>query len=160
MVIHQHPLVMRKAFIWGLVAILVGVLPLDFIYDGPYYGWLVLVALVVPLIVFAAWFYRWVGWYYTMFIVTNLRILDIRQKGFFNRRVNETQMDKILNLNYHIKGFQAVLFSYGDINVENINGQVLKLPTIHRPTKVHAQLAEVVKLYGGNPRHYSEDPVA
>lgn len=163
MVIHQHPLVMRKVFIWGLVAIVVGVLPLDIpqIYAIEWLpDALIKLALAVTIIVLVAWFYRWIGWYYTCFIVTNYRILDIKQKGFFNRRVNETQMDKIMNLNYHVKGLQAVLFSFGDINVEVITGQSLKMSTIHKPVKIHSRLMEVVKACGGNPRHFSEDQVA
>src|SRR6266576_3386736 len=79
LVFRQHPLVMRKALILGLL-----------------------------VIVLFAWFYRWVGWYYTLFIVTDRRILEIKQKGFFDRKVNEWQLDGISNVNYHIGGFQAV----------------------------------------------------
>jgi hypothetical protein len=50
------------------------VLPLDFpqVYSSdkpcPFF---LKVALLVPVLVFAAWFYRWIGWYYTVYIVTD-----------------------------------------------------------------------------------------
>src|SRR4051812_21458712 len=91
----QHPLVMRKALIGGLLLILVGVLPLDFpqVYSSEALSsFFVKLALFVPLLVLGVWFYRWVGWFYTLYIVTDRRILEIKQKGFFNRKVDEWQL--------------------------------------------------------------------
>jgi hypothetical protein len=148
----QHPLVMRKALILGLLAILLGVLPLDFprVYNSPELASvLIKVALGVPVVVFLVWFYRWVGWYYTMYIVTDQRILEIAQSGFFNRKVNEWQLDNVSNINYHINGFQAVLFGYGDLTARTFVG-VLEMKTIHKPVEVHAQLMDVVRKYGNH----------
>ena len=147
----QHPLVMRKALIIGLMAILLAVLPLDFpqVYTSntlSSFFWRV--ALVLPLLVLAAWFYRWIGWYYTVYIVTDQRILAITQKGLFRRKVDEWQLDGIENVNYEIGGFQAVLFGYGDITARTYIGD-LHMPTIHKPAEVHEQLMKAVKRAGG-----------
>jgi uncharacterized membrane protein YdbT with pleckstrin-like domain len=147
----QHPLVMRKALIIGLLLILVGVVPLDFpqIYDSPgLSGFFTKVALIVPLVVLASWFYRWIGWYYTVYIVTDRRILAIKQTGFFNRKVDEWQLDGIQNVNYEIGGFQAVLFGFGDITARTYIGD-LQMKTIHKPAEIHEQLVMAVKRAGG-----------
>jgi hypothetical protein len=146
----QHPLVMRRALILGLLAITLGVLPLDFpqVYSIPaLVSVLTKIALGIPVLVPLAWFYRWVGWYYTVFIVTNQRILEVKQKGFFDREVKEWQLSNISNVNYHINGFQAVLFGYGDITARTYVG-LFEMKTIHRPVEVHTQLMEVVGKYG------------
>lgn len=151
LVFHQHPLVMRKALILGLLAILVGVLPLDF---PQVYAWPVVtsvltkIAFGVPVIVFLAWGYRYLSWYFTVYIVTDQRIVEVRQKGFFDRTVSEWQLDKILHVNYRVGGFQAVLFGYGDITVRTVIGD-LTIKTVHRPTKIHAQLQDIVRRGGG-----------
>lgn len=147
----QHPLVMRKALVLGLVAILVAVLPLDFeqVYSQPgLASFFLKVALVVPLLVFAAWFYRWIGWYYTVYIVTDQRILEIKQKGFFARKVQEWQLPTISSVNYEISGFQAVLFGFGDISVKTYVGD-FEMRTIHKPSEIHDQLVQAVKRGGG-----------
>ena len=147
----QHPLVMRKPLIIGLLVILVGVLPLDFpqVYSSDQLaGIFTKVALIVPLFVFAAWFYRWIGWYYTVFIVTDRRILAIRQKGLFSRKVDEWQLEGIQSVNYEIGGFQAVLFGYGDIIAKTYIGD-LEMKTIHNPAEIHEQLVDAVKRGGG-----------
>ena len=151
MVFRQHPLVMRKALILGLLAILVAVLPLDFpqIYSvewlSSFFTKLLWISLVL---VVAGWFYRWIGWYYTMYIVTDRRILEIKQTGFFNRKVDEWQLDGIQSVNYHIGGFQAVLFGFGDITARTYIGD-LEMRTIHRPAEIHEQLVQAVRRGGG-----------
>jgi hypothetical protein len=150
-VFHQHPLVMRKALIGGLLVIVVAVLPLDFpqIYAVPWLsGVLLKIMFGVVILVFFGWFYRWVGWYYTLYIVTDRRILDIRQKGLFDRRVDEWQLDGISNVNYRIGGFQAVLFGYGDITARTYIGDLV-IKTVHKPAEIHAQLVDAVRRAGG-----------
>ena len=151
LVFHQHPLVMRKALFVGLFAIVLIVLPLDFpqIYMIEWLpGVLMTIMWVVVALVFAGWFYRWVGWYYTIYIVTDRRILVIKQKGFFDRKVDEWQLDGVSNVNYHIGGFQAVIFGYGDITARTYIGD-LEMKTIYKPAEIHAQLVDAVRRGGG-----------
>lgn len=152
LVFHQHPLVMRKALIGGLLVIMLAVLPLDFpqIYTIEWLpGALLKVMWIVVLGVFAMWFYRWMGWYYTIYIVTNRRIMEIKQKGFFDRQVEEWQLDNISSVNYHVAGFQAALFGYGDITARTYVGDLV-MKTIHKPAEIHAQLTDAVKRAGGS----------
>lgn len=151
MVFRQHPLVMRKTLIVGLLVIVLAVVPLDFqqIYDIPWLpGALVKLMFAVVALVLAAWFYRWVSWYYSVYLVTDRRILVIHQRGFFNRKVDEWQLDGISNVNYHIGGFQAVLFGFGDITARTYIGD-LEMKTIHKPAEIHEQLVDAVRRGGG-----------
>jgi hypothetical protein len=151
LVFRQHPLVMRKTLILGLLIITLGVLPLDFpqIYtNSALAGFFTKLALGLPVVVLVAWFYRWVGWYYTIYIVTDRRIVAIRQKGFFNRSVEEWQLDKIYNINYHINGFQAAIFSYGDITAKTVIGE-FRMPIIHKPVEIHRHILEAIQSVGG-----------
>ena len=139
LVFHQHPLVMRKELIFGLFAILFALMPplawplASWAWD-PLWWTLVLVA--------AAWFHRWVGWYYSVYIVTDERLIEIKQRGFFNRRVSEYGLDKIQNINYHIRGFQAVIFQFGDITAQTYVGDV-EMRMIYRPVEIHSQFLEI-----------------
>jgi uncharacterized membrane protein YdbT with pleckstrin-like domain len=145
LVFRQHPLVMRKPLILGLLAILFVVLPLDFIFTGMLYGILVKLALgISAAVLFIYWPYHFMGWYYSVYIVTDRRLIEIKQKGLFDRKVREWQLDLIQNLNYHINGFQAVIFHYGTITAETYSGN-LEMPTVYRPVEVHTRLMEIVR---------------
>ncbi|MBW3538517.1 PH domain-containing protein [Candidatus Parcubacteria bacterium] len=146
LVFHQHPLVMRKALIFGLLAILIAVLPL---LVWPLSDVATKIALYTPLAVLAYWFYHWISWYYSVYVVTNERIVEIKQRGFFNRRVIEFGLDKVQNVNYHVKGFQAVLFQFGDITVQTYVGDLV-MSTVYKPVQVHQQIVEVVRRYSSS----------
>lgn len=139
LVFHQHPIVMRKALIYGLLLILLSVLPPLF---WPLAQWAWWPAFAALILVTAYWFYHWVGWYYTVYIVTDERLIEIKQCGFFNRKVVEYGHDKIQNINYHIKGLQAVMFKYGDLTAQTYVGD-LEMKMIYNPVAVHSKLIEV-----------------
>ncbi|HUC87504.1 MAG TPA: PH domain-containing protein [Candidatus Saccharimonadales bacterium] len=142
LVFRQHPVVLRRPLIYGLLAILVVILPLDFILSGPLYSFLLKAVIVVPLLVLMYWFYHWVGWFYSVYIVTSQRLINIRQKGFFNREVSEVGFDKIQSINYHIKGIQAALLKFGDITVQTYTSDWV-LKSVHHPEEVHSQIMTV-----------------
>ncbi len=151
LVFHQHPLVMRKQLIIGLLAIVLAILPLDFpqVYADPNVAaWCLRIAIVIFAGVLFYWFHRWVGWYYTVYIVTNERIIEIKQKGFFDRTVSEWQLDNILFVNYRVGGFQAVIFSFGDITLRTYVGDLV-IEKVHKPVQIHAQLQAIVLAHGG-----------
>ncbi len=155
LVFRQHPLVMRKALIYGLLVIMFPVLPLAFpqIWSYPDVAdILIKIAIFTPLVVLAVWFYRWIGWYYSVFIVTDRRLVIITQKGFFNRAVQEWQLDSIYNVNYHVDGFQAALFGYGDITAVTYMGEYV-MTKIHKPVEIHRHIMEAVQGVGGPKRN-------
>ncbi len=157
-VFHQHPLVMRKELIVGLLLVNLGVLPLVFpqVYDiEGLADFLIKVALGVPALVLVWWFHRWVGWYYTVYIVTDRRVVAVRQKGFFDRTVQEWQLNNIYNVNYRIGGLQAALFGFGDITAKTAIGE-FTMPTIHKPTEIHRRLLEAVQAAGGGRQAVSQ----
>src|SRR5687767_3682349 len=81
-VFHQHPIVMRKALIFSLVAFTLSALPLSFWPLSNWPWWVLLGGLLVAILIFI---YRYIGWYFSIFIVTNERLIQIRQTGFFNK---------------------------------------------------------------------------
>ena len=147
LVFRQHPVVLRWPLIWGMLAILIGLGPLII---WPLSDVALKISLIIPLLVLAYWFYHWLGWYYSVYIVTTLRLIDIHQKGFFNRKVSEVGFDKIQSINYHIKGLQAAVLKYGDITVQTYTGDWV-LKTVHHPEDVHSQMMEVTHLISSTP---------
>lgn len=142
LVFRQHPVVKRRQLIYGMLALAVSIVPLDLITSGPFYSILLKIPPIVLLIVLVYWFYHWLGWYYSVYIVTDQRLIDIRQKGFFNRRVSEVGFDKVQSINYHIKGMQAALLKFGDITVQTYTGNWV-LPSVHHPEEIHSQMMTV-----------------
>lgn len=145
LVFRQHPIVLRKPLVIFLIVLVVAMLPFSF---NPTAGWTYYVlglGFLVGILVFA---YAWMSWYFSVYIVTDQRIIHIEQKGFFNRQVVELGLDKVQNVNYEIAGFQATLFKYGTIIVQTFVGDLV-LETIYHPEKVHRKLSHIIRDHQG-----------
>lgn len=147
LVFRQHPVVLRRPLIYGMLAILAGLGPLII---WPLSNTALKITLITPLLVLLYWFYHWLGWYYSVYIVTDQRLIDIKQKGFFNRKVSEVGFDKVQSINYHIKGLQAALLKFGDITVQTYTEPWI-LDTIHHPEEVHSQMMDVTRRIVSTP---------
>lgn len=141
LVFRHHPVIMRKPLIACLSIVAISEIPLIFLppeqigVGFQILGVGVLMALIIG-------FYYWVGWFYSVFILTDNRLIDIRQKGFFYRRVNELGLDKVQSINYETKGIQAALFKFGDINIQTFGGVEWLLKSISHPAEVHTHLMD------------------
>ncbi len=150
-VAHQYPVVMRKQLIIFLLILLVGLIPWAIAYGNNYdwqnYGALWLLIWLIVSIFYAI--RSWVSWYYTLYLLTNKRIVTVKQVGFFSRSVTDLALSNIQNVNYTQKGMQAMLFGYGTISVETLSGAGgLKLTYIHRPQQL--QQAIMKRVHNGS----------
>ncbi len=58
--------------------------------------------------------------YYTCWVLTNLRLIDLYQRGFFRRETSEIIFNKIKEVYANKSGLISGLFNLGDINVSLI----------------------------------------
>ncbi len=155
LVFRQHPVVMRKTFIFSMFIILIGLMPLllwamtPLVGSEVFYNFGVKVAWAGPVVAILSMVYRWIGWYYSVYIVTNERIVEIKQKGFFDRRVSEYGLDKVQNVNYHVSGIQGAVLQFGDITAQTYVGDLL-MSKIHKPVRIHEQIVEVVRQFNSS----------
>lgn len=70
-------------------------------------------------------------------IVTNKRVLDNQQKGFFNYVLNEVERSKIQDISVKIKGVFASILNYGDIEIQSAGTQnKFYFHTLPHPQKI------------------------
>ncbi|MFH1509024.1 MAG: hypothetical protein ABIE68_02580 [bacterium] len=63
--------------------------------------------------------YHWITWYFDIFIITNLRIIDVDQHTIFRRTVSEVTLENIQDVTYEITGFVSATFNYGIVKVQS-----------------------------------------
>lgn len=56
-----------------------------------------------------------IDYYLDLWVITNMRILDMEQKGLFNREVTECYISKIEDMTVEIKGVLPTFLNYGDL---------------------------------------------
>lgn len=75
---------------------------------------------------FVVMLYFWIGWYFTVTIVTNERLLQIHQEGIFKRRsVNDISLNRILSINYEQRGLLENMLGFGTIIVQTLVGDLV-----------------------------------
>jgi len=134
----QFPIVLRRPLIYGMLIIVVGLLPWAWAV-GRGYSWVSYAAwwMLISVIVLAVyWLLSWVGWYFSVFVLTDKRIVVTRQRGFFDRTVSELALNNIQNVTYQVKGMQAAIFHFGDISIATLSGSGgFDIRTVHRPER-------------------------
>ncbi|MEI9913601.1 MAG: PH domain-containing protein [Candidatus Saccharibacteria bacterium] len=154
-VFHKHPIVMRVGLVIGLLGPLIGVLPsavkpsLGF---GFFFGGLAL-GIILGLIIF---FPYWLGWHFSVFIVTDQRFIQITQKGFFHRSVADLALAQIQSVNYSISGIQETLLGFGTISMQTYVGE-LEINDVSHPAKVQKKILTILRKEGVDTKEY---PVA
>lgn len=57
-------------------------------------------------------------WARTVFLVTDMRVVDYDQRGFFHRVVTEARFEQIDEVSVQVKGIIATLFRYGTLRLK------------------------------------------
>jgi signal transduction histidine kinase len=143
-VFRKHPIVMRRGIIYSSLALLAGTFPA---LIRPEYSWFfggLAAGFVLCVLVF---FPYWMSWYYSVFIVTNQRLIQVTQKGFFNRSIVSLGLDQIQMINYEVAGLQETLLGYGTISIQTYVGS-LTLHEIHKPSHIQQEMLSVLKEMG------------
>jgi uncharacterized membrane protein YdbT with pleckstrin-like domain len=139
-VFRRHIFSMRKGFnLWLAITVLT---------SAPLFIWksnqeLVLLSLIGFTVGLLLFFYHFILWYFTIYIVTNQRIRQIIQRGLFKRDVIELQLSKIQNISYNIPGIISGIFRFGTITIQTQGGDLI-IRKCSCPNKVYNKLQDAV----------------
>ncbi len=122
---------------FGIAFILV-VLPFFLLYPLFRWGQIGIVIFAVLLFIGVLYSIRvFVVWYFDSFIITNQRIIDIDQRGFFSRTVAQAQLHKIQDAAYTKRGIWQTILRYGNIYIQTAGAEMrLEMMSIYRPERV------------------------
>jgi uncharacterized membrane protein YdbT with pleckstrin-like domain len=164
-VFRRHPIVMRKGLVFGMLGPLLGVIPAAVnpnlglnVFFGGLAGGLALGALIFSI--------SWIPWYFSVFIVTDQRFIQIMQKGIFHRGVTDINLSQVQMVNYEIAGIEQTLLGFGTILVQTYVGD-LTIHDVHHPAKTARKIQMILRDLGLNtappmqvsgsaPRHNEE----
>lgn len=79
---------------------------------------MILSTMVYFLILIMIFMTSWVGYYYNLLIVTDERIVEITQRGFFSRETFELTYDQIEDVDFSSRGLLATYFDVGEIEIQ------------------------------------------
>lgn len=141
-VFRRHIIAMRKGFYMLLIPLAITSIP-PLIWQSN----LELFLLPIGGLIFGiiGFLYHFLMWRYTYYIVTNQRIRQVTQKGFFGTDVVELSLSKIQNISYNIPGFSGEIFKFGTIVIQTFVGDLV-IRNVDHPERIYNLLQDAVNL--------------
>ena len=148
----KHPVVMRKGLIFSSACLLVGpVFTLVLTYTRPdnppsltFFFLSFVASAVLGAIVFLP---RWIQWFFSVYVVTDKRFIQISQRGFFHKSVVDMTLNQIQMVNYEVAGLQQTLLGFGTIMMQTLVGDLI-IREVHHPASIQKKLLEVLRKNG------------
>lgn len=147
-VFRHHPIVMRKGLVLAMFGPLIGIIPaavkpelgFGFFFGGLAAGFVFGTLCFLP---------SWIGWHFSVFIITNQRFIQIKQKGLFRRSVADLGLSQIQSVNYEVLGLQETLLGFGTIKMQTYVGD-LTIHDVHHPNKIQKKISTILRDEGLN----------
>lgn len=102
------------------------------------------------LLIFSAFFYGlavYKKWSRTVFIITDRRVIDIDQKGLFDRQISHIPFNDIDEVSYRIRGVIPTMLRYGAVRMQvSGNAADIMFQHVRNPGHVHDLLNDLRKV--------------
>lgn len=151
-VFRRHIIAMRKGFYLLLIPFAVSSIPPLIWSTSLELFILPIIGFAIGLMLFA---YHFIMWYFTIYIVTDQRIRQITQKGFFGKDVVELRLSKIQNISYNIPGFTGEILHFGTIVIQTFVGDLV-IHKVEHPDRIYNQLQDAVSKAVAKQGDYEE----
>ena len=135
--LRKNPNKFGKQIFWFLLLLVIAVLGFVFFYSNTIVATIALVVLAASLVY---GFYYLIVWFYDVYIVTNMRVLCVNQKSLFSREFIETDIEKIQDVTYSIKGIFATIFKYGAVKIHTSTGREIELTDLSDPGEIQEMI--------------------
>lgn len=139
-VFRRHVIAMRKGFYLLLIPFALSSIPPLIWQTNLQLFLLPILGLVIGIILFS---YHFIMWYFTVYIVTDQRIRQITQHGFFGKDVVELRLSKIQNISYNIPGFSGEVFGFGTVVIQTFVGDLV-INKVEHPDEIYNKLQDAV----------------
>lgn len=139
-VFRRHIIAMRKGFWLLLIPFTLSSIPVFIWSTKLTVYWFPVGGLALGLLLFL---YHFLMWYYTVYIVTNQRLRQVTQRGFFGKDVVELGLSKIQSISYNIPGFGGEVLGFGTIVIQTYVGDLI-INKVEHPEKIYNKLQDAV----------------
>ena len=159
-VFRKHPIVMRKGLIYGMSAWLIGpVYSIILTYTKPdtppsltFFFSSLVGSIVIGSLIFAP---SYMSWFFSVFVITNQRLIQITQKGLFHRSVVDMGLGQIQMVNYEIAGLQETMLGFGTIMMQTFVGDLV-IHDVHHPAKIQKKIIGILRDQGISSAQFTE----
>lgn len=113
-VMNSSFLLVLPLFVWYFLSIL----PIDLSIFGhiSFYSIIVILSIYYSIAI-SMMFFNFLDWYYDLYLVTNIRIINIQFDPLKQHRISEAKLEHIEHVDESMVGFFPSILNYGDVKV-------------------------------------------
>ena len=132
MVLHRHWIAFFLKFIIGAILLIIALLVIPyfpFLESALGISQVVLwfFALIYLMIVVLVIFVFWIDYYLDIWIITSERIIDIDQKGLFNREISEFMLERVQDVIIEVPNIMATFLKYGNLIIRTASEATFRI---------------------------------
>ncbi len=110
------------------------------------YPLIVLAISAYYLFIWLFFFFSFLDYYLDFWIITNERIIDVSQYGFFSRTIAEQRLFRVQDVTSEVHGFLPTIFRYGNVYVQTAGSkQRFLFHEIPHPERVRDKIIKLVE---------------
>ena len=141
-VVKNHPFILFVPGLKSIFFLLLGISTMLMISNEAT-GLVLVVCIAVAMGIFARAYYDFSQ---SVLIITDQRLINVGQEGFWKRDITETSLDKIQDVSSHTNGMSRVMLKYGDLIIRTAGatqGGEIKVKSIPNPYEVQQRIAKL-----------------
>lgn len=129
----------------------------------------VILMFAVALLIWIAIYIGWVDYYLDVWMVTNERVVEIKQNALFNRQISELDLGMVEDVSAKVVGFWGTFLNYGTIFVQTAGTtemfEFLRIPEPYEVQKIVLNIQsnievttkkELAEIFKGGPKSLKE----
>lgn len=96
------------------------------------------------LILWVSFFVEWTDYYLDLWIITDRRIIDVEQKGFFHRSVTSFNFEQIQDITVVTRGFIETFLKFGTLHIQTAGHDVeIVIRDAHNPEEARSLILQL-----------------
>lgn len=142
----QYGLTRLWQYLFGILLLFLAALFMFWFFGHDWWG--IVLFILLLFLGFFVIFRNYYLWKKNIFFVTTHRLIDIEQRGFFERIVSEIPYDQIEDVHGKISGMWGMILKFGIVSIQTGGGKVkIVLNNIKRPLQLQQQINELRERY-------------
>jgi uncharacterized membrane protein YdbT with pleckstrin-like domain len=107
------------------------------------------------LLVWVLFFYAWIDYYLDVWIVTDTRIVNIKQNGLFSRSIAEVKLFRLQDVQAEVHGLLPTFFHFGNITIQTAGNETFAM--FEQVSSPYETSREIMKLAEYQKKHHNEE---
>lgn len=152
LIVRRHKIILLSnflvLFIMSLLPIIFYIFAVPMVFSAffyyPYDRMYIFFSLIYYGFIWIIAFTIWVDYYLDVWIVTDMRLIDMEQVGFFSRKVSELDLKRIQDITSEVKGMMESMLGFGNVYIQTASEETkFKLRSIPHPVTIRKAIIDL-----------------